>query len=349
MKTAKTDANRGASGIPQAVNQTGSDDVRRNSRTKKILGMRPGFFLGAVALVLLVAAGFYGIPFIRRVTVPIRRRHRAAMHAQRWKQLANTPEGADRWTVKLIVAGNKQFRVRHYPEALRSYYEALDVARKFNFRSRAGACFINIANTYNGMGSADSAEVYYRKAGELAAFDTSSVNAAAVGQERGAALVYDLGKQDSAIVLLRRTIEQAHNQGKTRDELLATGNLGALYLLANEPDSSTVILRRAVELARRSLDGRQLAQSLRNLGLAFCQIQAWDSAYNTLQNAFDAYYRFNDQRLMWFVRDDLDSIRKWAGISDTVSRSTRAGVKRPRDVDFNPDLELMLGTRPGPW
>ena len=271
------------------------------------------------------------------------------MRARRMKGLANTPEGADRWTVKLIVAGNKQFQGRHYPEALRNYHEALEVARKFNFRSRAGACFINIANTFNNMGSSDSADIYYRKAGELVPYDTSSENAAGIRRERGAALAYDSTKQDSAIVLLRQTVEQAQSQGSLHDELLATGNLGVLYLRAAEPDNAIVLLRRAVELARQSLDGKLLASDLGNLGLAFGQMQAWDSAYNTLQNAFDAYHRIKDERQMWYVQDDLDSIRKWAGISDGVSRSARVRVKRPRHAAYNTDLDLMLGTRAGPW
>lgn len=311
--------------------------------------MRSRFFLGAVALLLLVVAGYYGIPFIRRVTIPLRRRHRAAMRAQRMKGLANTPEGADRWTVKLIVAGNKEFQCRHYPEALRSYYEALEVARKSNFRSRAGACFINIANTYNEMGLSDSADVYYRKAGELVPFDTSSENAAGIRRERGAALAYDRNKQDSAMVLLRQTIEQAQSQDSHHDELLATGNLGVLYLRANKPDSAIALLHRAVELARQSSDEHLLASDLGNLGLAFCQMHAWDSSYNTLQNAFDAYHRVKDERQMWYIQDDLDSIRKWAGISDTVSRSARVRVKRPPHAGYNTDFDLMQGIPPGPW
>lgn len=277
--------------------------------TGRILGMRRPVFWGAVVIVALLALV---IP-VRSISAQFRRKRIEAMHARHKEVSAQTPEGANSVAMGLNAEGNRFDRKRQFPAALQCYREALEVARKFNLRARAEASLEMMGNAFDDMGRADSAAIYYQKAQELAAVDSTPGRATSSLFNRGVSQIRDPKTNDSAVAMLRRALEQAQAAGDSRQILQISYNLGICYQYRDEPDSCIAILRRYVKLHRTPLSAGPEALVLHNIAAAFCQKSEWDSAYASFQKALEDYRTVKDNVNTWFVQEDIRDLGKLAG------------------------------------
>lgn len=292
----------------------------------RVLGMRRPVFWGAVAAILLIGVGYFGA---RPVIARLGKKQRVTKVEGRWKATATTPEGANTAALNFNSKGNACNRRRQYAEALKNYRQALEVAREFNLKARAKASFEMIGNTFDEMGMADSAAIYYQKAQELAAVAETPGGAVSALFNRGVAQIRDEETSDSAVSMLRRAVTLAQADGDYRMERQATYNLGISYLYRHEPDSCISILRRYAKLHTAGLGAGQEALVLYNVGIAFCQKREWDSAYASFLTALNDYRTVEDKVNTWFVLEDIRDLGKLAGDPNGFPLPPGPAVKPP--------------------
>jgi tetratricopeptide (TPR) repeat protein len=274
--------------------------------------MRRPLFWGAVTLILLIAVGL-GFRPAGSLFMQFVRNQRIVRQARGREKDPQTPKQANTIAMHLNSLGNACDDRRQYAAALQYYRRALEVARKFNLRARAEASLEMMGNTFGHMGIADSAEVYFQKAQEVAAVDTTPGRVTSSLADRAIALIRNPETNDSALAMLRRALEQAQTARTHRDVPWITYNLGICYLYRDEPDSCITILRRYVKIYRGPARDSEEACVLHNVALAFCQKSEWDSAYASYQKALADYQAINDKVNTWFVQEDIRDLGELAG------------------------------------
>jgi tetratricopeptide (TPR) repeat protein len=294
-------------------------------------------FWGAVVIIVLLALV---IP-VRSILARSRRMKAEAKHARHSELAAQTPEGAYSVAMGLNGKGNVFDRKRKFAAALQCYRQALEIERKFNLRARAEASLEMIGNTFDDMGKADSAAIYYQKAQELAAVDTTPGRVTSSLFNRGVSQIRNPETNDSAVAMLRRALEQAQAAGDSRQALEITYNLGMSYLYAFRPDSCISYLRKYVELHRSSLDTKWDAIVHFNTGFAFGQKREWDSAYFHFARALDDDNILQNKIDIWSLQQDIDSVRRWGGIPETPADHKVPRIPRPKGVNLDFDMYLM--------
>jgi tetratricopeptide (TPR) repeat protein len=213
----------------------------------------------------------------------------------------------------LNALGNACDDKRQFAAALQYYRRALEVARKFNLRARAEASLEMMGNTFGHMGVEDSSAIYFQKAQELAAIDTTPGRDVSSLGNRAISLIRNPETNDSALAMLRRALELAQAARTHRDVPWITYNLGICYLYRGEPDSCITILRRYVKLHTAPWSDSAEALVLHNVAAAFCQKHEWDSAYASFQKALVDYQAINDKVNTWFVQEDIRDLGKLSG------------------------------------
>jgi tetratricopeptide (TPR) repeat protein len=213
----------------------------------------------------------------------------------------------------LNALGNACDDKRQFAAALQYYRRALEVARKFNLRARAEASLEMMGNTFGHMGVEDSSAIYFQKAQELAAIDTTPGRDVSSLGNRAISLIRNPETNDSALAMLRRALGLAQADRSPRDVPWITYNLGICYLYRGEPDSCITILRRYVKLHTAPWSDSAEALVLYNVATAFCQKREWDSAYANLRKALEDYRAIKDKVNIWSVQEDIRDIGRLAG------------------------------------
>lgn len=171
-----------------------------------------------------------------------------------------------------------------YP-SLQLYLEAKAIFESLNDRGKIASCLNNIGRLYGAIGDIERSLEHYEESAvmyaELKDYDREGTSLNNIGY------IYKIqGKFDMALNNLRQAQKRAQELNDPQKEVYPIYNIGSVYAMKGEIDSAFIYLNKSLKRAKKYRNQYITALSLIDLGKVHLQLNAFDMAEASFEEAF---------------------------------------------------------------
>lgn len=176
-------------------------------------------------------------------------------------------------------------------EALKSYFEATNIATREEAKSNLGVAKLAIADVYSIMGNHDNAVKYYRNAIKIYREQKDSIGIATALTNAGDDY-FNNGKLDSALIYFEESDRIFRNTNYPIGTAYNKGNIGMVYAEQGEDDRAEVNMNEAITILEELQDYYPISVYLTYMSDIYLRKNNWSMAINYAQRSLELAQRY---------------------------------------------------------
>ncbi|MGB5361373.1 MAG: adenylate/guanylate cyclase domain-containing protein [Eudoraea sp.] len=176
-------------------------------------------------------------------------------------------------------------------EALKSYFEATNIATRKEAKSNLGVAKLAIADVYSIMGNHDNAVKYYRNAIKIYREQKDSIGIATALTNAGDDY-FNNGKLDSALIYFEESDRIFRNTNYPIGTAYNKGNIGMVYAEQGEDDRAEVNMNEAITILEELQDYYPISVYLTYMSDIYLRKNNWSRAINYAQRSLELAQRY---------------------------------------------------------
>lgn len=176
-------------------------------------------------------------------------------------------------------------------EALKSYFEAADIATREEAKRNLGIANFAIADVYSIMGNHDNAIKYYQNAIKILQKEKDSINLATALTNAGDDY-FNNGKLDSALIYFEDSDKIFRKINYPIGTAYNKGNIGMVYAEQGEDDRAEVNINEAITILEELQDYYPISVFLTYMSDIYLRKNNWSRAISYAQRSLDLAQRY---------------------------------------------------------